>query len=114
MLFNSATVVLSFANKVVKVQPRKFIRSLYGVPRTLHLVLEVGFANNAREIGSVRGAFFQAIIFSPFEWDLRVRWTTGFDSQLSSESVWLNLVFSYDASWILAPDWDSWKTLSSF
>ncbi len=35
MLFNSAIVMLSFANKVVKVQPRKFVRSLYGVPRTL-------------------------------------------------------------------------------
>ncbi len=45
MLFNSAIVVLSFAYKVVKVQPRKFVRSLYGVPMTLHLVSEVGFAN---------------------------------------------------------------------
>ncbi len=27
MLFNSAITVLSFANKVVKVQPRKFVRS---------------------------------------------------------------------------------------
>ncbi len=35
MLFNSAIVVWSFANKLVKVQPRKFVRSLYGVPRTL-------------------------------------------------------------------------------
>ncbi len=35
MLFNSAIVVLSFANKVVKVQPQKFVCSLYGVPRTL-------------------------------------------------------------------------------
>ncbi len=39
MLFNSAIPVLSFANKVVKVQAQKFVRSLYGVPRTLHLVL---------------------------------------------------------------------------
>ncbi len=35
MLFDSAIFVLSFANKVVKVEPRKFVRSLYGVPRTL-------------------------------------------------------------------------------
>ncbi len=35
MLSYSGTTVLSFANKVVKVQPRKFVRSLYGVPRTL-------------------------------------------------------------------------------
>ncbi len=38
MLFNSAIVVLSFANKVVKVQPRKFVRSLSGVPRMLQYV----------------------------------------------------------------------------
>ncbi len=36
MLSNSGITVLSFANKVVKVQPQKFVRSLYGVPRTLH------------------------------------------------------------------------------
>ncbi len=41
MLFNSAIVVLSFANKVVKVQPRKFVRSLYGVPRTLHYFTKI-------------------------------------------------------------------------
>ncbi len=38
MLFNSAIVVLFFANKVVKVQAQKFVRSLYGVPRTLQYV----------------------------------------------------------------------------
>ncbi len=45
MLSYSGIAVLSFPNKVVKVQPQKYIRSLYGVPRTLHLVSEVGFVN---------------------------------------------------------------------
>ncbi len=35
MLSYSGITLLSFANKVVKVQPQKFVRSLYGVPRTL-------------------------------------------------------------------------------
>ncbi len=35
MLSYSGITVLSFANKVVKVQPRKFVRSLHGVPRML-------------------------------------------------------------------------------
>ncbi len=35
MLSHSGITVLSFANKVVKVQPQKFVRSLYRVPRTL-------------------------------------------------------------------------------
>ncbi len=35
MLSYSGITVLSFSNKVVKIQPRKFIRSSYGVPRTL-------------------------------------------------------------------------------
>ncbi len=35
MLSYSGITVLSFAYKVVKVQPRKFVRSLYRVPRTL-------------------------------------------------------------------------------
>ncbi len=35
VLSYSSITVLSFANKVVKVQPRKFVRSLYRVPRTL-------------------------------------------------------------------------------
>ncbi len=35
MLIYSGITVLSFANKVVKVQPQKFVRSLSGVPRTL-------------------------------------------------------------------------------
>ncbi len=34
MLSNSGITALSFANKVVKVQSQKFVRSLYGVPRT--------------------------------------------------------------------------------
>ncbi len=50
MLFNSAIVMLSFANKVVKVQPRKFVRSLCGVPRTLHLVSEVGFERTPTDV----------------------------------------------------------------
>ncbi len=44
MLFNSAITVLSFANKVVKVQPQKFIRSLYVVPRTLQYVQLINHA----------------------------------------------------------------------
>ncbi len=36
MLSTSGITVLSFANKVVKVQLQKFVCSLYGVPRTLH------------------------------------------------------------------------------
>ncbi len=35
MLSYSSINVLSFTNKVVKVQPQKFVRSLYGVPRIL-------------------------------------------------------------------------------
>ncbi len=35
MLSYSGITGLSFANKVVKVQPKKFFRSSYGVPRTL-------------------------------------------------------------------------------
>ncbi len=35
MLSYGGITVLSLANKVVKVQPQKFVRSLYGVPRTL-------------------------------------------------------------------------------
>ncbi len=35
MLSYSGITMLSFANKVVNVQPRKFVRSLYEVPRTL-------------------------------------------------------------------------------
>ncbi len=35
MLSYSGITVLSFANKKVKVQPRQFVHSLYGVPRTL-------------------------------------------------------------------------------
>ncbi len=42
MISYSGITVWSFTNKVVKVQPRKFVRSLYGVPRTLHYVLIVG------------------------------------------------------------------------
>ncbi len=45
MLSNSGITVLPFANKVGKVQLWKFVYSLYGVPRTLHLVSEVGFTN---------------------------------------------------------------------
>ncbi len=35
MLSYGGITVLSFANKIVKVQPRKSTHSLYGVPRTL-------------------------------------------------------------------------------
>ncbi len=38
VLSYSGITVLSFANKVVKVQPQKFVRSLYGVSRTLHYI----------------------------------------------------------------------------
>ncbi len=38
MLSYSGIIVLFFANKVVKVQPQKFLRSLYGAPRTLQYV----------------------------------------------------------------------------
>ncbi len=38
MLSYSGITVLSFANKKVKVQPQKFVRSLYGVPRMLQYV----------------------------------------------------------------------------
>ncbi len=38
MLSYSGITVLSFANKAVRVQPQKFVRSLYGVPRTLQYV----------------------------------------------------------------------------
>ncbi len=41
MLFFANKVVLFFANKVAKVQLQKFVRSLYRVPRMLHLVSEV-------------------------------------------------------------------------
>ncbi len=44
MLSYNGITVLSFANKVVKVQSQKFVRSLYGVPRTLHLEVFVCFA----------------------------------------------------------------------
>ncbi len=37
MLSYSGITVLSFANKVVKVQLRKFVRSLCRVPRTLQI-----------------------------------------------------------------------------
>ncbi len=39
--FNSAIFVVSFANNVMKVQPRKFVRSLHRVPRTLQYVVRV-------------------------------------------------------------------------
>ncbi len=42
MLSYSGITVLSFANKVVKVQPQKFVRSLYGVPRTLQYIVPSG------------------------------------------------------------------------
>ncbi len=45
MLSYSGITVLSFANKVVKVQLQKFVRSLYGVPRTLQSMII--FALNA-------------------------------------------------------------------
>ncbi len=41
MLRNSGITVLSFANKVVKVQQQKFVCSLYGVPKTLQYVWEL-------------------------------------------------------------------------
>ncbi len=44
MLSYSGITVLSFTNKVVKVPLQKFVRSLYGVPRTLqyfHKVLKM-------------------------------------------------------------------------
>ncbi len=44
MLYSSAIIVLSLADKVVKVQSQKFVCSSYPVPGTLHLVLEVGFS----------------------------------------------------------------------
>ncbi len=45
MLSYSGVTVLSFANKVVKVQPQKFVRSLYGVRRTLQYGPDVHSGN---------------------------------------------------------------------
>ncbi len=38
MLSYGGITVLSFSNKVMKIQPQKFVRSLYGVSRTLQYV----------------------------------------------------------------------------
>ncbi len=43
VLSYSGITVLSFANKVVKVQLQKFVRSLYGVPRALQYALDKVF-----------------------------------------------------------------------
>ncbi len=57
MLSNSGITVLSFANKVVKVQPQKFVRSLYNVPRTSQ------YKNICRGSKLLRmGQFFSLII----------------------------------------------------
>ncbi len=41
MLGYSGITVLSFANKVVKVQPQKFVRFLYGVPKDATIFLSL-------------------------------------------------------------------------
>ncbi len=59
--------MLSFANKVVKVQPQKFVRSLYGVTKDVTIFLMKGnenFFNQKLPTMEIEGAVFWQQIFA--------------------------------------------------
>ncbi len=68
MLSFQGITALSFANKVVKVQPQKFVRSLYGVRRTLQynryrIRLSRYAAGNIKGSGQTEDESFTIVIF---------------------------------------------------